>query len=97
METVKEKAEVFAKKNVNVNAGPRLNTYIGYVAGYEAAFEWISVETELPDNDRAVLAYNEDDKVIWVSCMENGKIVPHEYNFFGIYYATHWREVELTK
>lgn len=95
MSTLKDKAKKFAHEHTNVNAGYILNTYLGYIAGYKEAHKWVSVSTDLPDDDRTVLAYNKEDKMIWVSRMENGEIVPYEDDFFGIYHATHWRETEL--
>ena len=69
-----------------------------YIAGYRAAFEWISVEDKLPDSDRAILAANFEStaRPIWTSSMnEDGEITALEIPYFATFSATHWREIEI--
>jgi len=69
-----------------------------FEAGYKSAFEWTSVKDRLPDTDRGILASNRDDKtVVWTSNMDmkRGIITPISFTFWGTYYATHWREIEI--
>jgi hypothetical protein len=68
----------------------------GYKAGYKAAFEWVSVDDGLPDNGRAILVFNQDCGVVWVSNAHNeGGIISLDSPFWGEFKATHWREIEV--
>jgi hypothetical protein len=68
----------------------------GYKAGYKAAFEWVSVDDGLPDNGRAILAFNEVCRAVWVSNrVEDGGVIPLNPPFWGEFKATHWREIEM--
>ena len=86
MKTIKETSEDYATGFSD-----------GFAEGYKSAFEWISVEDKLPDSDRAILAANFNDSMrpIWASNMCNGIIGPLDDPFFGLYYASHWREIEI--
>lgn len=67
-----------------------------FMDGYAAASKWISVNDELPGDDRAILALNKFYSTTWTSNMnEDGEIAPYEIQYFGTIGATHWREIEI--
>ena len=100
MNTLKEIANKYAESYYPRGKTPH-DAYSGarngFMAGYNAAFEWIDVEDRLPDTDRAILAMNQETKTVWTSNMDEGKIYPlGAKSLFGVITeATHWREIEI--
>jgi hypothetical protein len=85
------------EKGRKLSASERDLLLDGFMAGYRAAVEWISVKDRLPDNDRAVLVKDERTNAVWTSNMVDGRIVPLEATLIDIIEATHWREIEIPK
>jgi hypothetical protein len=69
--------------------------YDAFLSGYTKGFEWTSIDIELPDSDRAILAKNEENGLVWVSNFVEGRIIPYSDPFFGVLKATCWREIEI--
>jgi hypothetical protein len=95
MGTMEEKAKDHADGHDDTRIASETIAYVAYRIGYEAAFEWTSVEDQLPDNDRAVLVKDERTNAVWTSNMVDGRIVPLEATLIDIIEATHWREIEI--
>jgi hypothetical protein len=94
MKTLREKATDYVSNYMIPAAGLRVNVYAAFKAGYMDAFAWISVNNRLPEDDRAILAKNENIKTVWASNMLGDGIAPLEVSSFKIF-ATHWREIEV--
>lgn len=101
MKIVEEKAKEYADQCYAINPdeiGGVLyrETIKDFTAGYKTAFKWISVNDEMPNDDRAILAMNKESKLVWSSNMEDGEILPYVDLMFGEEEpATHWREIEI--
>ena len=83
MKTLEEKAKEYSEKVSNGKHYRDLE--IGFLAGYNAANEWISVEDELPDNETQIAMKNTE----WVETMfytsDDEESLKTEY--------THWKQI----
>lgn len=94
METLKKKASEYASNYTIPAVGLKVNAYAAFKAGYRDAFKWTSVKDRLPEDDRAILAKNENIRTVWASNMLGDGIAPLEVSSLRIF-ATHWREIEV--
>ena len=101
MKTLKELSKEYADNCYAVNPGGidgvlYRETMKDFEAGYKAAFRWISVEKELPNSNRVVIAMNEDITLVWSTYLEGKGLLPYVDLMFGEEIpATHWREIDL--
>ena len=78
MKTVEEKADEFLSVIGSSSLGSPINAaYEGYIAGYNEAMRWISVEEDMPEHKKLVLVKGD----------ESGDQIPF---LLGWYYGPHW-------
>jgi hypothetical protein len=95
METIEEKAKEAYKEATDPETGGECFFHYtdemiysqGFSEGYKAAFEWISVDKELPKNETYILMLEESgiSFMFYESTDEDSLIAEH----------THWRPIEI--
>lgn len=97
MKTIEEKARKYAEEKTNIN--DILNSYFAFIAGYKAAQQWISVDDELPEDQRMVLV--KTDNNCFATAYLHGKksgFIDYTYGhdaYVNFGKITHWKCIEL--
>ena len=91
MTSIEEKAKEYSAR---VSKGKHfMDLQVGFIAGYKAAQEWISVEDELPENMRTVIVRDNGISPIRSLALFQDNIFYPDFCVLTNENITHWRPI----